>query len=245
VLARLLARDPLFERAVVAFMTAGEAAVPYLMSQLADENTDFVIRRRVPRVLARMGGAAADDALLEALSANRFEVRYRAAIALVRRRRRGLPTSEPDEEPVVWKAIRSEVNRGRPVWEMQKLLDEPDEDPLVTSRVGVRGELSLEHTFRLLSLILEPEVVRAAFNGVILDDEKLKSFSLEFLEQVLPSDVRGKLWPFIGDVSEYQKQKSLRSMDDVVSDLMQTGATLFGGADEREALKRILEEQED
>jgi len=243
---RSLARDPLFDRAVVAFMTAGDEAVPYLGKMLADDGTDFVIRRRIPRVLGRMGGAEADDALLDALTANRFEVRYRAAIALVRRRRRGLPKTERNDEELVWQAIRVEVSRGRPVWEMQKLLDEaPEDDALVSKRVGVRGELSLEHTFRLMSLVMEPEAVRAAFHGIILDDERLKSFSLEYLEQVLPPYVRKNLWPFIGDISEYQREKSLRSIDEVVSDLMITGATLFSDAPDREALKQILEEQEE
>jgi ATP/ADP translocase len=245
-LARLLARDVLFDRAVLAFLTAGEPAVPHLLRLLRDENTDFVIRRRIPRVLARMGGAEADDALQDALTANRFEVRYRAAIALLRRRRRGLPRGSRDEEPRIWEAIRSEVGRGQPVWEMQQLLDEePDDEALVSQRIGVRGELSLEHTFRLLSLILEPEVVRSAFHGIILDDDKLKSFSLEYLEQVLPPDIRRRLWPFIGDVSEHQREKSLRPLGEVVSDLIVTGATLFEDVKDQAALKKILEEQED
>ena len=244
-LTRLLARDPLVDRAVVALLTAGDVAVPYLAEQLCSEGADFVIRRRIPRILARMGGEQADDALIDALSANRFEVRYRAAIALVRRRRRNMPTSRRWDDSLIWEAVRSEIGRGRAVWEMQKLLDDAEKDDLVAERVGVRGELSLEHTFRLLSLVLEPEVVKAAFNGMMLDDERLKSFSLEYLEQVLPTDVRKKLWPFIGDVSEYQREKSLRSLDDVVSDLIKTGATLFSDAEHREALKRVLEEEED
>lgn len=245
-LARLLARDPLIDRVAAAFNIAGDSAVPHLVQLLQDESTDFVVRRRIPQVLSQVGGVAADEALLDALTARRFEVRYRAALALVRRRRHGLPRSAREERSRVWQAIRSEVSQGRPVWEMQRLLDgEPDEHELISKRVGVRGELSLEHTFRLLSLILEPEVVRAAFHGTIVDDEKLRSYSLEYLEQVLPTDVRQKLWPFIGDVSAYQREKSLRSLDEVVSDLLTTGATLFGDVQDREALKRILEEQEE
>jgi hypothetical protein len=146
---------------------------------------------------------------------------------------------------LIWNAVRGEIGRERAVWEMQKLLDDADGDDLVARRVGVRGELSLEHTFRLLSLVLEPEVVRAAFNGVVLDDERLKSFSLEYLEQALPADVRKKLWPFIGDVSEYKRERSLRSLDDVVSDLIKTGATLFAEDEHREALRRVLEQGEE
>ncbi|NIN73351.1 MAG: hypothetical protein GTO46_15790 [Gemmatimonadetes bacterium] len=244
-LCRLLARDPLVDRAVGALMAAGDPAIPYLAELLTDDATDFVIRRRIPRVLARMGGTQAEDALLDALAANRFEVRYRAAIALTHRREHGHPRSERDEDSIIWAAIRSELGRSQPVWEMQKLLDEEPDDGLVVKRVGVRGELSLEHTFRLLALVLEPEAVRAALNGVVLSDERLKSFALEYLEHVLPADVRTKLWPFIGDVSEYKRAKLLRPIDDVVTDLMNTGATLFGDEQDRAALKRMLEEQED
>lgn len=244
-LARLLARDAVLEHAVAALIRCGDAVVPILSRMLSDENTDFVIRRRIPRVLAEMGGRQADDALLDALTANRFEVRYRAAIALTRRRSAGLPRSATSIVMQVWEAVRLEVSRGRPVWEMQKLLDgEPAEDDLVSKRLGVRGELSLEHTFRLLSLIMEPEVVRAAFHGIILDDEKLKSFSLEYLEQVLPADVRKRLWPFIGDISDQKRRRSIRPLNEVVSDLMTTGATLFADAKDREALRQILHEQE-
>ncbi|NIR43361.1 MAG: hypothetical protein GWN99_05425 [Gemmatimonadetes bacterium] len=140
-------------------------------------------------------------------------------------------------------AIRAEVGRGRAVWELQNLLDDRESDDLVARRVGVRGELSLEHAFRLLSLVLEPEVVRAAFHGVVLDDERLKNFSLEYLEQVLPTDVRRRLWPFIGDVSQYQRERSMRPLSDVVSDLVKTGATLFAEGAHREALRRVLEEE--
>ena len=87
--------------------------------------------------------------------------------------------------------------------------------------------------------------MRAAFNGVVLDDERLKGFALEYLEQALPADVRKKLWPFIGDVSEYQRERSLRSLDAVVSDLIKTGATLFAEAEHREALKRVLQQEDD
>jgi hypothetical protein len=246
-LVRLLARDALQSLALGKLTEIGDAAIPLLARMLKDESTDFVIRRRIPRVLARIGDEEAADALLEALSGGRFEVRYRAAIALVQRRRRGQKEAIQRWQSRVWDAVRAEVGRGRPVWELQKLLDdaEPDEDDLVVHRVGVRGELSLEHTFRLLSLVLDPDPVRAAFHGITLDNQNLKNYALEYLEQALPSDIRRRLWVFIGDVSEYQKAKAERPLGDVVNDLMTTRATLFAGEKEREALRRMLEETDE
>ena len=129
-------------------------------------------------------------------------------------RRDGLPLAPGDWQAIVWRAIEAEVSRDRPIWELQKLLDGAvaGVDDFVEQRIGVRGELSLEHTFRLLSLVIDPAPVRMAYHGILLDDEKLKSVSLEYLEQVLPTDIRKKLWPFIGDVSTHQRDKAIRSM---------------------------------
>ena len=240
VLARLLARDRLLTPASEALLKIGAPAVPGLALLVADEGTDFVIRRRVPRVLARISDPAAEEALLAALGAGRFEVRYRAAVGLARRRAAELPRSESSPDVAVWRAIREELGRGRAVWELARLLDDVEPDPLVERQLGLRGELSLEHVFRLLSLALDEAPMRAAYRSLLSDDEEARSFALEYLEQVLPTDVKQKLWPFIGDLSDYQEQQAIRPLDDVVADLVRTGATLFGGTEQREALRRYL-----
>lgn len=244
-LIRALVRDDLYDRSLELMgLLRGQILAP-LIEVLRDENADFVLRRRIPAALSCMPVPEADDALLAALSAKRFEVRYRAAIALSRRRRLKLPTSLGNRKAVIWAAIRAEVSRDRPIWELQRLLDDFDQfgDDLVTARVGLRGELSLEHTFRMLSLVLEPEPVRAAFHGILLHDKNLNDFALEYLEHVLPTDVRERLWAFIGDMSEQQLARDVRSLDRVVGDLMSTRATLFAGEEERAALKRLLAER--
>ncbi len=246
-LTRLLARTDFFSRAARALRGIGEPSVRHVIDVMLDEHADFVIRRRIPRILAEVNTAAADQALLDGLAASRFEVRYRAAIALSRRRKSGLANAEGDWQAIVWEAVAREVSRDRPIWELQKILDESDvgEDDFVGKRVDVRGELSLEHTFRQLSLVLDAEAVKMAFHGIVMGDENLKSLSLEYLEQILPPDIRDRLWPFIGDISDYQRQKFLRSVDEVVDDLSRTGATLFGGAADRRALHDALQTHED
>jgi hypothetical protein len=194
-------------------------------------------------VLSAIGGPTAEGALLAALSCKRFEIRYRAAVALAGLLKRGTGSLSSERKDIVWRAVRNEVETNRPVWEMQRLLDEIDaeeQDDLVINRVGARGELSLEHTFRMLSLVLDPNAVKAAFHGILLQDEAVKSYALEYLEQVLPSSIRERLWLFIGDVSEFRRAKEARPIERVVSDLMSSRATLFRGEAERDALKRLL-----
>ncbi|MDT8436920.1 MAG: hypothetical protein RRA92_09210 [Gemmatimonadota bacterium] len=245
VLVRLLARDRLVEPAAETLVAIGSDAVGKLCAVLADDSADFVIRRRIPQVLARIPDAEADRALVEALCASRFEVRYRAAVALGRRRAQGLPEWSGPVEEAIWKAVRSELGRGRAVWELARLLDDkPRSDPFVEKRLGVRGELSLEHTFRMLSLVLDEQPLRAAYRGILSEDEEARSFALEYLDQVLPSDVRDRLWPFVGDLSESQERRAIRPLDAVVGDLMRSGATLFGDESDRAALRRYLERAE-
>lgn len=241
-LTRLLARKAFYARAVHALLQVGQQGVAHLIGVLHDEHADFVIRRRIPRVLSAVDSPEADQALLEALSAGRFEIRYRAAIALSRRRKAGLSLASGNWQAVLWTSIEREVHRERPIWELQKILDgsEAGDDDFVGQRIDVRGELSLEHTFRQLSLVLDASAVKTAYHGIVRGDENLKGLSLEYLEQVLPPAVRERLWPFIGDVNEYQRSKSARSVDEVVSELSQTGVTLFGGAEDRKALRAAL-----
>ena len=239
---RLLARGRFYTQAIDILLSIGDESTRQLIETLNDENADFVVRRRIPRSLSEVDTAGADQALLEALAAGRFEVRYRAAIALVRRRKAGLAVAPGDWRQIVWNAIEREVGRDRPIWELQKILDgaEAGADEFVNDRVGVRGELSLEHTFRQLSLVLDADAMRTAFHGIVLDDENLKNLSLEYLEQVLPPNIREGRWPFIGDISEYQRNRAIRGVDEVVHELSQTGATLFGGAEERAKLHDAL-----
>ncbi len=241
-LIRLLARDVFYRRAGRILSSLGEDAIEPLASLLLDPAADFVIRRRIPGVLAAMDLVRAHDALLDGLAGDRFEVRYRSGVALARRRKKQRAAAKHDVADRVWSAVPAEVGRDRPIWELQRLLgDQPAQDDFVSDRVYGRGELSLEHTFRLLSLVLEPDPIRTAFHGIVLDDAKLKSISLEYLEQVLPPDIRTRLWPFIGDLSEHQRRSSARGMDAVVADLLRTGSTLFGDEAARDRLRQALE----
>lgn len=239
-LVRLLARDPLSARAGELLAACGESSLEPLIEVLLDEDEDFVIRRRVPRILAKIDSEKAGEALLEALHSRRFEVRYRSTVALARRRRDGLSVGR-DAEKRIWEAIEQELSRERPIWELQRLLDDqPARDDFVADRVYGRGELSLEHTFRLLSLVLDTQPIRTAFFGIVMDDDRLRGISLEYLEQVLPTHIRNRLWPFIGDISEHQRRREIRDMNQVVDDLLKTGATLFAGDDERARLREAL-----
>ncbi|HJO04592.1 MAG TPA: Npt1/Npt2 family nucleotide transporter, partial [Acidobacteriota bacterium] len=166
-LTRLLARDAFYRRAGRILHGLGEEIIEPLAALLLDPKADFIIRRRIPRVLASVDLARADDALLDGLAGDRFEVRYRSGVALARRRKKQHATAKHNGAERIWSAVRAEVGRDRPIWELQRLLGtQPDQDDFVSDRVYGRGELSLEHTFRLLSQVLDPEPIRTAFHEI-------------------------------------------------------------------------------
>ncbi len=243
-LIRLLARDSFVRPAADALVQAGPVALPFLTTTLADEEADFVIRRRIPRTLSRIKGESVAPALLQGLMANRFEIRYRSAIALTKLRKdEGMEKSPPSWHQPILEALRFEVNRQKAVWEAQLIFDQLEEDEkegVLDKRVEARGDLSLVHAFRLLSLVWEPVSVKTAYQGLLFGDEKLKSFALEYLEHILPPDIREKLWPFIGDISERQRLKAQRPVEEVVEDLLKTGATLFEDDTSKETLRNAL-----
>jgi len=57
--------------------------------------------------------------------------------------------------------------------------------------------------------------------------------------------VKRRLWLLIGDMSEYQRRKAVRPIEEVVSELVGTHATLFAGDLERDALKKMLDDKEE
>ena len=243
-LIQLLAQD--HKKAGPALLAKEDVAVPFLMKSLADEDLDLSIGRRIPQILAQSTNSEVNDALVTTLRSRRFEIRYRASVALMRRKQHILFVATKEQEAAIWEAIEAEAQLGRPVWEMEQLLEDTDidQDGFVSQQVGVRGALILEHTFRLLALAVDTECVQCAFSGVTSEDSEQRGFALEYLEHVLPARIREALWPFIGDMSEKEKEKALRPIDQVVTDLRKSTKTLFSADKQKaeETLQQIVEE---
>jgi hypothetical protein len=58
---------------------------------------------------------------------------------------------------------------------------------------------NLAHVFTLLALILPAEPLGVAFRGLQSDDQRLRGTALEYLESVLPREVRDRLWRLLED----------------------------------------------
>lgn len=168
-----------------------------LVDCLLDSSQDFTVRRRVPKLLALCDDRRAWDGLSDALRDRRFEIRYRSARALdailIRH-----PEYQPDR-PAIFAVVANELSVNRSVWESRKLMDSPDADQLLVSDPHLREKVlpSIAHVFSLLGLVLPRQAVQIALGALHAGDSRLRSLALEYLDSVLPKDLRLKLYDVI------------------------------------------------
>jgi hypothetical protein len=222
----LLAWDPVAEEAVRALRRAAEEHVGELTDALIDPNQPFAVRRRLARVFSVCVSQRAVDGLLLGLEDLRFEVRFQCGRSL------GAVTGKNGlikvNEQRVFDAVRREVAVGRPVWESQRLLDQieqQDNASFADEFLKDRADQSLAHVFTLLSLVLPAAPLQVSYRGLHTDDPILRGTALEYLEGVLPPDIRERLWPFVGGAPVHGRPA--RSREAILEDLMRSNASIM------------------
>ena len=223
----LLAVDAIAPDAIRALRGVAEERVGELVDALLDPNQPFAVRRRLPRVFSVCVSQRAADGLMLGLDDLRFEVRFqcgRSLAAIIDKN----PRIRIDDEFVLAR-VRREVAVSRTVWEGRQLLDgiggPVDERSALEEMIGERATASLAHVFTLLALVLPPEPLRVAFCALHTTDEALRGTALEYLDAVLPADIRERLWPFL----EYEPapRPPTRPREDIVADLLRSNASIM------------------
>lgn len=173
-------------------------AIGALTDILLDTKVPFTVRRRIAPLLATCRTQRAADGLIAALSDERLEVRYVAGRALL------TLTDAPDHgivigKDVVNRVVNEELARVEEENGDAKEENEDDErqasllDAIERVRVGRR----LEHVFNILALSMDREPLRLAFRAIHHPDERHRGTALEYIQTVLPADVREPLWAMI------------------------------------------------
>jgi hypothetical protein len=221
----LLAWDPVAEDAVRALRKVAEERVGELIDALLDPNQPFAARRRLARVFSVCVSQRAVDGLLLGLEDLRFEVRFQCGRSLASIVEKN-PRIRIDKERV-FDVVRREVAVGRPVWESHRLLDtvEADSRSFVDEFLKDRAGQSLAHVFTLLSLVLPTAPLQIAYRGLHTDDPGLRGTALEYLEGVLPPDIRDRLWPFLSD--RPRGPRDGRARDEILADLLRSNESIM------------------
>lgn len=174
-----------------------------LIDSLRDPAQDFVVRRRIPRILAAQPSQMVCEGLIQGLEDDRFEVRFQCGRGIDRVLRKMLDV-RVDAAPVFAAVVR-EVSVNQQIWDSRRLLDEREAEDEFSFLDGVlreRAHQSMEHVFTLLALVLPREPVRTAFRALHSGDRALMDLALEYLDRAVPLPVKETLWPVLAGRSE-------------------------------------------
>lgn len=231
----LLAWDAVAEEAIDALRVTGRRASGALISAMLDRDEPFAVRRRAPRAVGGPPDALLVEGLLEGLRTDRFEIRFQCARALARLVGDRSVAIDPSR---LLDRVLAEVSVAAGVWDSHRVLDVPRRDYLLDAKTARgRAPVALHHVFTLLSLVLPPEPLQIAFRGVLSQDAQMRGTAMEYLESVLPTAIRDRLWLHLERVPrelEAGAQDSIRS--DLLRTAIQSQVTLRASLDA--ALKR-------
>jgi hypothetical protein len=233
----LLAWDAVADDALIALRKVAEEYVGQLTDALINPNQEFGVRRRLARVFSVCVSQRAADGLLLGLEDQRFEVRFQCARSLL-----AIIEKNPRvriDSSVIFDVVRHEVSVGRSVWDSNRLLSQLDDrdEYYADQLVRNRANRSLAHVFNLLTLVLQTEPMRIAFRGLHTEDAALRGTALEYLEGVLPPDIRQRLWPFLEDTRPARAMPA-RPRDEILADLIRSHESIVLNLEE---LQRRLE----
>ena len=194
----LLAWDEAMPAAREALKRMGVKITGVLVDALLDTDRDFVVRRRVPRVLVDLPSPRNVDGLFAALEDARFEVRFYAGRALFLLLRDHPHLSLPPER--VWEAVNRELSLQRSGWNSHRLFDHRGSQEtqwFFDDKLLDLADRNLEHLFTLLALLLPEAAIRVAFRALHTDDVQLKGTAFEYLESATPPPTRQLLLPML------------------------------------------------
>ena len=212
--------------AVRALRRIAPRVVGQIVDALLDPEQPVEVRRRLPRVLSACPDPRAVEGLLRGLEDVRFQVRLQCGWALSRLREAAPELAIPSERLLA--AVLREVAVEKHVWQGRRELSKLERDegpPLVDDFVRERANSSLQHVFTLLSLAVpEPSLLRIAFDSLRSDDPKRRGTALEYLECMLPPEVRQELWPFLEEIGG--RKGPIRTREEIIADLVSTNESM-------------------
>jgi hypothetical protein len=220
----LLAWDAVAEEAVRALRKVAEERLGTLTDALLDPNQPFAVRRRLARVFSICVSQRSVDALLLALDDQRFEVRFQCGRSLSAIAGKNALVRVDRER--IFEVVRREVTVSRPVWQSHRLLDAMSDEKtsFVDDFIKDRAGQSLAHVFVLLALVLPSTPLQIAYRGLHTTDPALRGTALEYLEGVLPHDIRDRLWPFLGTGAPVKT--GARGREEILADLLRSNDSI-------------------
>jgi hypothetical protein len=194
----LLGQDDVARAALAALNAVARRCTGMLVDALLDHDREVAVRRRLPAVLLAGEPSLASWGLWRALADPSFDVRYRSGAVLARLAAAGQVRDISTDD--VFSAVRRELMADHGAFASHRVCEDlvgAGDDRAGAAADAHHGGAGLEHVFTVLGLVLPAEPLRIALHAVQTDDPELRGTALEYLESILPADVRAQLWPLL------------------------------------------------
>lgn len=189
--------DPLVvPDAIDALARFGDAITGTLRDHLGDPAVPRAIRRELPELLLRIGGAQAHRALVENLTDRDAHIRFRIITALNK-----LAQADPGRRPdvrLVETVLTAEIIGLYRSYQVLGALERHDAAPgVVAHALGDAIRHELERIFRLLKVLYPAADMHSAYVGLQSENPVVHDNALELVETVLSQELRGLLVPLL------------------------------------------------
>jgi len=190
-----LAEPVLSDKIALALAAFGDRVVGTLRDYLTDPEMRPEIRREIPKVLEAIGTRMAQAVLIESVLDRDVIVRYHTIAALNR-----LGQAHPDrttDRKLIESVLAAEIMGHYRSYQVLGTLGGTLDDPANPIEHGLREsmEKESERIFRLLKILYPQYDLHSAYVGLQSTDPVVHDNSLEFMDSVLPPEVRALIIP--------------------------------------------------
>lgn len=195
-----LARRETARLAATALVQYGTEIVPTLGKVLCHEREDVSIRRQIPRILERIGDAAAFDMLLRALDVRDPDTRREAARAAARvREKLGLKVDEARVYALVDDEIRAQYQLLCALEDLKPVAGTSGPD-LLKDALEERVARTLDRIFRMLGIVYPLKSIELIQANLSSTQSATRGNAIEVLDNLLEKDQKRRLLPLVEDL---------------------------------------------
>jgi AAA family ATP:ADP antiporter len=188
--------------AVDALAAFGDRIVGTLRDTLVDPEMPADVRREIPAVLQEIGSRAAQAVLTESVLDKDVVLRYRCIAALNKLGQ--LHPDRPVDRKIIESVLGAEILGHYRSYQVMGTLAGSLADSAEPVRQGLHEsmEKETERIFRLLKMLYPEHDLHSAYVGLQSSDPMVHDNALEFIDTILPPEIRAVLMPIIDrDVS--------------------------------------------
>jgi ATP:ADP antiporter, AAA family len=201
----LLSDPKLCDEVAEALGQFGDSIVGALQDHIGDSSVTIAVRREIPKILVKVGSASAARVLHENLLERDTMLRFRIICALNKLHRLH-PEVELEAQMLETVLAAEIVGHYRSYQILARLSTSNDSSGQVVHAVNESMQQELERIFRLLGLLYPHLDVHSAYLGLQSKKATVYDNALEFLDNVLKSQLRSMLVPLLdGRVSVQQR----------------------------------------